>query len=219
MFTLILNESTDRQLYSCLKDEYWYDAVKSIPTEILVPFNDILKLRNIPLLSRPDYRKCVMYFLDFRAKYQLPAERSIQVRLFSEKLRSKGQTEVQVQQAAAAVSLFFAPQQQPASSTRDGGVLNAVVRGGPEKTLVQGPPAQPAPVKDAGMVNARPGLSTSDGHCKRRQGRYDDWRCLKKSGYPAWDTIISLLADEIKTRHYSRKTLQHHADWGMQHAT
>ena len=31
-----------------------------------------------------------------------------QVRLFSEKLRSKGRTDVQIAQAAAAVSLFFA---------------------------------------------------------------------------------------------------------------
>ncbi len=47
----------------------------------------------------------------------------------------------------------------------------------------------------------------------RRKGKYDDWRCLRRSGYPAWDDIIARLADEISTRHYSRKTLQHYANW------
>jgi integron integrase len=34
-----------------------------------------------------------------------------------------------------------------------------------------------------------------------------------KSGSPAWDKVISDLSDEIKTRHYSRKTLKAYADW------
>jgi len=86
--------------------------MKNIPTEILARFDDILKLRDVPLFSRPEYRKWVRYFLDFQTKYPLPGERSVQVRLFSEKLRSKGQAEVQVEQAASAVSFFFASQQK-----------------------------------------------------------------------------------------------------------
>ncbi|MDP2815154.1 MAG: phage integrase N-terminal SAM-like domain-containing protein, partial [Rectinemataceae bacterium] len=43
--------------------------------------------------------------------------------------------------------------------------------------------------------------------------RYNEWRCLEKSGSPAWDNIIDNLAAEIKTRHYSRKTLKAYADW------
>jgi integron integrase len=42
---------------------------------------------------------------------------------------------------------------------------------------------------------------------------YNDWRCLKKSASPEWDALIDKLADEIKTRHYSRKTLKTYADW------
>jgi site-specific recombinase XerD len=34
---------------------------------------------------------------------------------------------------------------------------------------------------------------------------YNEWRCLEKSGSPAWDKIIDNLAAEIKMRHYSRK--------------
>jgi len=116
--------------------------MKNIPPEILARFDDILKQRDVPQFSRPEYRKWVRYFLDFLAKYPLPGERSVQVRLFSEKLRSKGQAEVQVEHAAAAVSIFFASQQQHQAtplSTCNRTVPHAVVRGVSEKTFVQGP--------------------------------------------------------------------------------
>ena len=189
--------------------------MKSIPPEILARFDDILKLRDVPLFSRPEYRKWVRYFLDFQAKYPLPGERSVQVRLFSEKLRSKGQVELLVEQAADAVSLFFASQQKQqaaSSSNRVGVVPHAVVRAVQEKTREQGPVQPAAGGQDAGMVCEPPGEPTPAGRGERRRGRYDDWRCLKKSGSPAWDSIIARLADEIRTRHYSRKTLQHYAN-------
>jgi integron integrase len=197
-----------------MKGKYWCDDMKNIPPEILARFDDILKLREVPLFSRPEYRKWVRYYLDFQTKYPLPGERSVQVRLFSEKLRSKGQVEAQVEQSADAVSLYFASQKQQvnSSSTRAGIVLHPIVRGAQEKTL-DPTYVQPAAVKEAGMACEPPGSPPSDGRSERRQGRYDEWRCLRKSGYPAWDTIISLLADEITTRHYSRKTLQHYANW------
>jgi len=189
--------------------------MKNIPLDLITHFDDILKLRNIPLVSRPEYRKWLRYFMDFREKYPLPAERAAQVRLFSEKLRSKGQTEAQVEQAAFAVSLFFMSQQKQqaaSSSTSVGTVSHAAVRGVSEKQPVQGP-VQPVAFTATGMVCEPPGSPISDGRSERRKGRYDDWRCLRKSEYPAWDSIIVLLADEIKMRHYSRKTLQHYANW------
>jgi len=41
----------------------------------------------------------------------------------------------------------------------------------------------------------------------------NDWRCLRKSDSPAWDKLIETLSAEIRTRHYSRKTLKAYADW------
>ncbi|MFO7971353.1 MAG: phage integrase N-terminal SAM-like domain-containing protein [Desulfobacterales bacterium] len=43
--------------------------------------------------------------------------------------------------------------------------------------------------------------------------RFNEWRCLETSKSPAWDLAIDQLAEEIKTRHYSRKTLKTYADW------
>jgi hypothetical protein len=84
--------------------------MQPIPKDILARFDAILKQRNIPAETHTDYRKWLRYFLDFRAKYSPPDSRSDQVRLFAEKLRSKNQTMKQQEQAADAVSLFFALQ-------------------------------------------------------------------------------------------------------------
>ena len=53
----------------------------------------------------------------------------------------------------------------------------------------------------------------SEGMGQKSGSRFNEWRCLKKSESPAWDKIIADLAAEIKTRHYSRKTLKTYADW------
>lgn len=185
--------------------------MKCIPPDILVGLENSLKQRDIPLASWSAYRKWVMYFMDFRAKYHVPAERSDQVRLFSEKLRSKGQSEAQVAQAADAVSLFFASRQKSqaaASAPRHDAIPTAVIRSFPEK-----PPEHLASDgQHARMICEPPGPPTHSGCSQRHRRQYDEWRCLRISGYPSWDAIIGLLADEIKARHYSRKTLQHYAN-------
>lgn len=106
--------------------------MQTIPPDILARFDSILKQRNVPPGSRSEYRKWLRYFLDFRAKYPEAGERSVQVKQFSDKLRSKGQTDRQLEQAADAVSFFFASQrQQPHASEATGAQCStlAVVRG------------------------------------------------------------------------------------------
>lgn len=189
--------------------------MQSIPRDILAEFDGILKQRNVPLFSRADYRKWLLYFLDFRAKNPLPDAKSDQVRLFAEKLRSKNQTAMQVGQAANAISMFFTSQQgtRPISSAatersapRVAGTLSAPrVQAGVLCAL--------APKKDPGMICEPPASSMLYAPRERGGKQYDEWRCLRKSESPAWDKIIENLADEIKLRHYSRKTLKHYADW------
>jgi hypothetical protein len=84
----------------------------SIPPDILKQFDTDLEKKAVPFSIRADYRKWLRYYLDFRAKYQLPHSQSEQVRLFVEKLQEKNQTLKQQEQAEHALSLFFASQQQ-----------------------------------------------------------------------------------------------------------
>jgi len=186
-----------------------------VDADILANFDNVLKIKNVPFCHRPEYRKWLRYFLDFQCKHSQSEERSDQVRLFSEKLRSKGQTEAQVQHAAAAVSLYFTVQQNKpvvASKTTAGAAPCAVIQRVPEGLRTQDPVRTPV-AEVSGMVCDPIGTPISDELSWRRKGRFDDWRCLRRTEHPAWDALIVSLADEIKTRHYSRKTLQHYANW------
>lgn len=94
--------------------------MQPIPKDILIQFDAVLKQRNVPISSRADYRKWLRYFLDYCTKYPPPDSRAEQVRLFVEKLRSKNQTAKQLEQAADAVSLFFASQPRKRTEARHG---------------------------------------------------------------------------------------------------
>jgi integron integrase len=189
--------------------------MKPIPQNILGCFNDLLKQRNIPPMLLADYRKWLLYFLDFRARYPLPDSQSDQVRLFADKLHSKNQTARQVEQAADAISLFFAS----CPGNKIGPSL--VTGGGPVAAL----PGEQLPGKGSADKNSASAKAAPQMVCEPpggfqfapplRSGRqYDEWRCLKKTASLAWDAVIEKLAAEIQIRHYSRKTLKHYADWG-----
>jgi len=132
------------------------------------------------------------------------------VRLFIEKLRSKNQTAKQLEEAADAVSLFFALQKGNKSISSTVAKQTA-----PGASLPHGAPQANAPVSsNANNMVCEPPASTLPYTPRLRGGKhYDEWRCLRKTESPAWDKIIENLAVEIKIRHYSRKTLKHYADW------
>ena len=74
-----------------------------IPDYIVKPFDAIMEEKAISISLRADYRKWLMYYLDFRVKYPPPDSRSEQVRLFIEKMRSKGKSGKSLHHAAHAV--------------------------------------------------------------------------------------------------------------------
>jgi integrase len=82
-----------------------------IPDTVLTRCDAVLDKRAVAPALRADFKKWLRYFLDFRSKYPVPDIRSDQVRLFIDKLREKGQTKAQQEQAAYAVSLYFESQQ------------------------------------------------------------------------------------------------------------
>jgi len=158
-----------------------------ISSDIWAQYSAVLRERAVPVAFHADYRKWLRYFLDFRGKYQLPDSKSEQVQLFIHKLRAKKQTPKQQKQAADALALYFEMLDGETATT----------------------PATPFIKGELSIPGSRPLITPlSNG------SRYNEWRCMKKSGSPAWDGIINSLAVEIRTRHYSRKTLKAYADWG-----
>lgn len=84
--------------------------MQPIPESVLMRFNALMDKKSVPSSVHEDYRKWLRYYLDFRVKYPLPDDRSGQVRLFIEKMRSKGQSGKSLNHAAHALSLFFSLQ-------------------------------------------------------------------------------------------------------------
>ncbi len=192
--------------------------MQPIPKDILAKFDGILKQRNVPLCSRSDYRKWLLYFLDFRAKYPLPEGKSDQVRAFADKLRSKNQSSMQIEHAAKAISLFFALQQGKKTISSSAAAQIAPPAAGPHcglqvKYIQAQQLCSTTATKESEMVCEPPAPSAPYTPRIRGGKHYDEWRCLKKTESPAWDKVIENLAAEIKLRHYSRKTLKHYADW------
>jgi len=181
--------------------------MQTIPADISEKYSDILKKRAIPVSRHADYRKWLRYFLDFQNKYPLPESRSEQVRLFILKLREKNQSAVQQKQAAHALSLFF--QSQPRNT--HGSTSPQLQAASKSESVRQHQPVQPTAVQAESRLSDQDASSLVTPFPSR--SHFNDWRCLKKSVSPEWDALIDELAAEIKTRHYSRKTLKAYADW------
>lgn len=167
-----------------------------VPYEIWSRYESVLNEKVADVSVRTEYKKWLRYFWDFRSKYPMPEERAEQTRLFIEKLKQKKQSPQQQVRAVEAVSLFFEvePQKEPA------------------------PSPVPSPSKGEGKEGGVSDIQTEysslhDATPAYARSHFDDWRCLKKTDYPEWDSLIDKLAAEIKTRHYSRKTLKTYADW------
>jgi hypothetical protein len=174
--------------------------MQPIPEDILVQFNAVLKQKAVPSSLHDNYRKWLKYYLDFRVKYPPPDIKSEQVRLFIEKMRSKGKTGKDLYHAAQALSLFFSLQSRKrqaashAERVRDdlsaGTLTGSIKKGaGENRSLERTVGKDITPAVRFSLAN-RPGR------------KYDEWWCLNKTKSPAWDRIIEKLAEEIKTRHY-----------------
>jgi integron integrase len=141
------------------------------------------------------------YFLDYCIKYSPPDQRSEQVRLFIEKVRSKGASGRSLHDAAHALSLSFSLQPKiPAAFVHAAGV---------RITRPVAEPGPPVPAASHPMPSASAAVPP-----KRGRRRYNEWWSLETTRSPEWDEIvIGRLAGEIKARHYSRKTLKAYAGW------
>ena len=185
-----------------------------IPRHYLARFNTALLQSSVPVHFHVHYRKWLRYFLDFCRKYPPPDTKSDQIRVFTEKLRSKNQTPQQCSQAAHAISLYFTSQnrkdeREPAPSETP-----------PPKFVPSANPPPKARKSNGAVANTKISdiqkavvADPSSPFGATAGKRYNQWRCLERSKSPAWDRAVDELASEIKTRHYSRKTLKTYAGW------
>jgi hypothetical protein len=174
-----------------------------IPNSVFVQYEVALKKQEIHSSLYADYKKWLRYYLDFCVKHVTTGDKSERKQQFLRKLDEKKQTNVQMKQAAHAVSLYFEMQSQEAS------------QGKPieESSRQQRPAASPTP---ATAVPILPVSTAWRSTFNQRQSQYSVVGYQEKSSSPEWDELINKLADEIKVRHYSRKTLKTYAHWSRQ---
>ena len=174
-------------------------SLRPVPVPILKRFDAILEKRAVAPIQRADYKKWLRYFLDFCTKYPVPEARPDQLSLFIDKLREKRQTPFQQNQAAQAVSLYFEMQpkgETPVADFNTGTITSFI----PEPPQVREKPP-------SWHQSFPPKTTSSVVPAQRPRWRLweDGYAVISES--PEWDAAISVLAAEIKKRHYSRKTL------------
>lgn len=160
----------------------------SVPGSVMSTYMESLKLREIPVAQVAYYQKWLRYFYDFSAKLPDLSRSLEQLQTqFLEKLRSKNQSVFQCRQAAHAVALY-----------------NALLKPTPE--------AIESDVKKScsGHESIQPAKASL---FRKQPTMYNPAGYQEKSDSPEWDKVLAKLADEIKVRHYSRRTLKTYANW------
>ena len=175
-----------------------------VPYSVMNDYVNLLRIREIPPAHIEHYKKWLRYFYDFYANCLNKDDKPEKIKLFLEKLRSKKQTQAQCQQAAHAISLYFEMQSQERR---------------PEKSFDE-PSCQSEQITEqetASLIVSEPfAPSVPFPAFASRQSQYSVAGYQEKSSSPEWDELINKLADEIKVRHYSRKTLKTYAHWSRQ---
>ena len=186
--------------YSLMNPTYYIFDIEDnvmilIPKAAYAQYLNCLKRNNVAADHFQEYVKWLRYFLDFCDKHVIVHEKSERVRLFLEKLREKRQSEGQCQRASHAVSLYLEMQS-----------LEPQMHEVASEVLLQSSTAtEPvtAPISPKSSESLLP-------------SQYNEAGYREKSDSPEWDGLIGKLADEIKVRHYSRKTLRTYAHWSRQ---
>jgi hypothetical protein len=175
-----------------------------VPLSVMNDYVAILRDREISSGHIEYYKKWLQYFYDFSARYLNTDDKAEKVKLFLEKLRSKQQTPAQCQQAAHAISLYFKMQSQCTPENMTDG--KSALQQNPIKEQELSTPLPRLP-----SANVFSALSFREHPSQYSAAGYDE-----KSDSPEWDEVLVKMADEIKVRHYSRKTLQTYALWSRQ---
>lgn len=170
-----------------------------IPRKTYAKYMNHLKASNVAADLYQEYVKWLRYFLDFCDRHVITPDKAERLRMFLEKLREKKQSEEKCRAAFHSVSLYFKMQ--------EGQIAVSAVYEGSNDTNKSEPPLQ---------CIAESTNQTVSSPILQRRSQYSESAYQEKSDSPEWDTVMEAMANEIKVRHYSRKTLKTYANWSRQ---
>ena len=173
----------------------------NVPAHILVRFDAILGEKSVPHAHHPHYKKWLRFYLDFCHKYHHPDTRPESLPQFVRKLQEKKQTAKQQQQAAQAISLYLELLQSTAISKT---ISTTSSRGEDAQTVEtsMSVPPRPSPPQIPMGVSSLPEPQAAS-----------KTEALSNTAFAEWKKTHTDLVAEIKTRHYSPKTLKAYTLW------
>jgi integron integrase len=200
-----------------------------VPNSVFNNYLAHLKKRGLPVERFAEYKKWLRYYLDFCDKYPVPDSKSERVRMFTDKLSEKKQTQDQRERAAHAVSLYFEMTRHPDSPPKKTDIKPSNDLILPDESGVAKKSDAPHDGEPSGLSGPAQPLTQQVGESwfisealpqyatlTARRAQFYEAGYQDKSDSPEWDAVLEALAAEIKVRHYSRKTLQTYALWSRQ---
>lgn len=169
-----------------------------VPKKTYALYLSFLKNNHIAADQFHDYIKWLRYFLDFCDRHVVTPDKSERLRLFQEKLHEKKQSAEKCQRATHAVNFYFEMKGQEADTSASADKSDTDT------------PNQPLHFLD---MSSRQSLQST---ISQRKSHYNDTGYQEKSDSSEWDTVMEAMTNEIKVRHYSRKTLKTYANWSRQ---
>jgi integron integrase len=170
--------------------------MKQIPKPLSSNYETSLTQNKIPQRDRFLYLKWFRYYLDFCHKYGLKEYETQSLPAFINKLKEKKQTPAQQEQAAHAIKIYY-------------GLIHSQ-SGSPQKKQVQKSPKKV-------VVNESPGSFQEPVPAELQSSHGKPYSALKevipKASNENWNKAFTALANEIKVRHYSPKTLKSYSTW------
>lgn len=159
----------------------------NIPNELWVKYGEILTNESIPVSFHNHYKKWLRYYLDYCHKYKQPYAERQSLHKFIEKLQEKDQSPEQQKEASQSVSMYYEMLQSKVETTRRGtiGLPASLQSGGNSTSNALLPPFNAKPISEVTL-----------------NGPLAEWKKAHAE-----------LFAEIKTRHYSPKTLKSYALW------
>lgn len=184
-----------------------------VPEELSRKFDIFLSSRHIPQGEWGAYRKWLRFYLDFCHKYGHAYADVSSLPVFLAKLASKGQSENQRSQAGKAVNLYY---EMLAQSPGGAGDV-------PQSKSGRSEVREKSPAYRFGSDRERGKSQSSESPCpdvkdaarsEQKRAAGPSHKVAVNSGHGAsWQAEFKALENEIRLRHYSRKTLSTYRLW------
>jgi Phage integrase, N-terminal SAM-like domain/Phage integrase family len=179
-----------------------------LPSALRTAFDTCLRHAAIPKPAHAAYTKWLRYYLDFCQKYHVPHAQQESLPRFLHKLQEKKQTQAQQQQASHAISLYYGLMRLRDSHTD---VPSLTHDDPPGKALdVLSPRPDSLPSEPSTSPNASAAGKAPDQPSPRPVSSSNDANTARGV---SWIAAYTRLANDIRLRHYSPKTLKAYRQW------